>query len=115
MPPWFSSQLTTYSQKNAALLIVLFELAQPWRTCGGDWVASATGVAFTRSAAAWLSLPTLTRFWRTSSRRPFAAARLTNGSYADGARSRPTSSADSASVSLDAGLLKYVSAAVWIP
>jgi hypothetical protein len=45
----------------------------------------------------------------------FADSGLTNGSYSLGARSSPTSMADSGSVSLLTGLLKYVSAAVWMP
>src|SRR4051812_6991304 len=56
MPLTFCSQSMTYSQKNAVFLTALPELAQPCFTCGGEDVASATGVAFCASAAAWLSL-----------------------------------------------------------
>ena len=51
----------------------------------------------------------------TSLRRAVAAVGERNGLYWLGACGKPASSADSASVSSEAGLLKYERAAAWMP
>ena len=49
--------INSYESDQPDLLTVVLELAQPCFTCGGEDVASATGVAFCSSATAWLNLP----------------------------------------------------------
>ena len=77
-------------------------------------MASFTGVALYTAAWAAEMSPTSTMFWMTSLRRWRAAARVLERVVLRGARTAPTSSAASGSVSWLTGLLKNVWAAVWM-